>query len=64
MNLDLNLNLASELESNLHDTLDSSRKWLISFNTGKTQLVSFDWLSKYGTLDVKWMVFFFKKIYL
>ena len=31
------LELASELESDLRDTLD----WLVNFNAGKTQIVSF-----------------------
>ena len=37
------LELASELESHLRDTVDWSRKWLVDFNAEKTQLVSFDW---------------------
>ena len=37
------LELASELESDLRDTVDWGRKWLVDFNSGKTQLVSFDW---------------------
>ena len=36
------LELASELESDLRDTVDWARKWLVDFNAGKTQLVSFD----------------------
>ena len=36
------LELASELESDLRDTADWSRKWLVDFNAGKTQLVLFD----------------------
>ena len=36
------LELASELESDLRETVDWGRKWLVDFNTGKTQLVSFD----------------------
>ena len=36
------LELASELESDLRDTVDWGRKWLVDFNAGKTQLVSFD----------------------
>ena len=35
------LELASELESDLQDTVDWGRKWLADFNAGKTQLVSF-----------------------
>ena len=33
------LELASELESDLWDTVDWGRKWLVDFNTGKSQLV-------------------------
>ena len=36
------LELASEYESDLRDTVDWGRKWLVDFNAGKTQLVSFD----------------------
>ena len=36
------LELASELESDLRDTVDWGKKWLVDFNAGKTQLVSFD----------------------
>ena len=32
------LELASELESDLHDTVDWGRKWLVYFNGGKTQI--------------------------
>ena len=38
------LKLASELESHLPDTVDWGKKWLVDFNTGKTQLFSFDHL--------------------
>ena len=31
------LELASELESDLQDTVDWGRKWLVDFNAGKTQ---------------------------
>ena len=34
--------LVSEFESDLRDTVDWGRKWLVDFNAGKTQLVSFD----------------------
>ena len=37
------LELASELESNLRDTVGWGKKWLVDFNVGKTQLVLFDW---------------------
>ena len=36
------LELASELESNLRYIVDWDRKWLLDFNAGKTQLVSLD----------------------
>ena len=36
------LELASELESDVQDIVDWGRKWLVDFNAGKTQLVSFD----------------------
>ena len=47
------LELASELESNLRDTLDWGRKWLVDFNAGKTQLVSLDWSNNTGAIEVK-----------
>ena len=37
------LELASELESDLQGTVGRDRKWLVDFNAGKAQLVSFDW---------------------
>ena len=36
-------NLNSELESDLRDTVDWGKKWLVDFDVGETQLVSFDW---------------------
>ena len=42
-----------ELESDLKDNLDWDRKWLIHFNAGKTQLVSFDHSKSIGAIDVK-----------
>ena len=47
------LELASELESDLRDTVDSGKKWLVDFNVGKTHLVSFDWSNNNGAIDVK-----------
>ena len=47
------LELASELESHLQDTVEWGRKWLVDFNAGKTQLVSFDWSNNTGAVDVK-----------
>ena len=47
------LELASELESDLRDTVNWGRKWLVDFNAGKTQLVSFDRSKNTGTIDGK-----------
>ena len=47
------LELASELESDLQDTVDWGRKWLVDFNARKTQLVSFDQFNNTGAIDVK-----------
>ena len=35
------------------DTADWGKKWLIDFNTGKTQLVLLDWSNNNGSIDVK-----------
>ena len=45
--------LASELESDLRDTVEWGKKWLVDFNAGKTQLVSFDRSNNNGSIDVK-----------
>ena len=45
--------MASELESDLRDTVDWSRKWLVDSNIGKTQLVSFGWSNNTGAIDMK-----------
>ena len=42
------LELASELKSDLHDTVQRNKKWL-----GETQLVLFDWSNNSGSIDVK-----------
>ena len=47
------LELASELESDLRDTVDWARKWLVDFNAGKTQLVLFVRSKNTGAIDVK-----------
>ena len=47
------LELASELESDLQDTVDWREKWLVDFNAGKTQLVLFYWSNNNGSIDVK-----------
>ena len=45
--------MASELESDLRDTVDWGKKWLVDFNVGKTQLVLFDRSKNTGAVDVK-----------
>ena len=45
--------MASELESDLQDTVDWGRKWLLDFNAGKIQLVLFDQSKNTGAIDVK-----------
>ena len=47
------LELVSELESDLQDTVDWGKKWLVDFNAGKTQLVLFDWSNNTGSIDVE-----------
>ena len=51
------LELASELKSDLRDTVDWGKKWLVDFNAGKTQLVSFDRSNNNGSSDVKMGLF-------
>ena len=45
--------MASELGSNLRNTVDWGRKWVVDFNAGKNQLVLFDWSNNTGAIDVK-----------
>ena len=47
------LELASELESDLLDTVDWGKKWLVDFNAGKTHLVWFDQSNNTGSIDLK-----------
>ena len=47
------LELASELESDLRDTVDWGKKWLVDFNAEKAQLVLFDRSNNNGSIDVK-----------
>ena len=47
------LELASELECDLRDSVDWGKKWLVDFNARKTQLVSFDQSINNGSIDVK-----------
>ena len=45
--------LASELESDLQDTGDWGRKWLVDFNAEKIKLVLFERSTNTGIIDVK-----------
>ena len=45
--------LAVKLESDLQDTMDWGRNWLVDVNAGKTQLVSFDQSNNGGAINVK-----------
>ena len=58
------LELASELESDLRDTVDWGKKWLVDFNPGKTQLALFDRSNNNGSIDVKMGGLFFRKNHL
>ena len=45
------------MESDLRDTVNWGRKWLVDFKAGKTQLVLFDLFIDTGAIDMwKWMV--------
>ena len=45
--------LASELKSDLRDTVDWGKKWLVDFNAGKTQLFLFELSNDTGSIDLK-----------
>ena len=47
------LEWASELESDLQDTVDWGKKQLVDFNAGKTQLLLLDRSNSNGSIDVK-----------
>ena len=47
------LELVYKLESDLWDTVDWYRKWLIGFIAGKTQLTSFGQYNNTGAIDMK-----------
>ena len=47
------LEFASEFESDLGNTVDWGKKWLVDFNTTKMQLGLFDWSTNIGAIDVK-----------
>ena len=45
--------MASELESDLRDTVDWGKKWFVDFHAGKSQLVLFDRSNNTSAIDVK-----------
>ena len=47
------LELASEFESDLRETVDWRRRWLVDFNAGKIQLVLFDRPNNAGAINVR-----------
>ena len=47
------LELSSELESDIRDTVDWARKWLVVFSATKTEPVSFKQSINTGAIDVK-----------
>ena len=49
------LELPSEFKSDLRDNVEWGRKWLVDFNTGKTQLTSLDQSNcfNFGAIDMK-----------
>ena len=44
---------SQEFESDLRDTVDWGRKWLVHFKAGKTQMVLFDRSTNSGAINVK-----------
>ena len=47
------LELASELETDLRDTVDWARKWPVDVSAGKTWVALFHWSNNTGAIDVK-----------
>ena len=45
--------MASKPESDLGETVDCGKKWLVGLSAGKTQLVLFDWSNSNGSIDIK-----------
>ena len=45
--------LVPQLDSDLGHTVDLGRMWLVDFNAGKSQLVTFDRSNNIGAIDVK-----------
>ena len=58
------LDLASELESDLQNTVDWGREWLVNFIAGKTQLVLFDWFNSNGAIHMEMDGSFLEEKYL
>ena len=58
------LELASELKSNLWQTMDWGKRWLVDFNDGKTQLVLFDRSNNNCSIDMKMVGQFLRKSHL
>ena len=56
------LELASELESDLQDTIDWGRNQPVDFNSQKAQPVSFEQSNNSGATDVKRCIYSWKKI--
>ena len=56
--------MAFELETNLRDTVNWLRKWLVDFNAGKTQLVLSDPYYTTDAIDVKIAGLLLRKNYL
>ena len=48
-----NLNWLLNLDLKIQDTVDWGKKWLVDFNAGKTQLVSFDQSNNNCSIGVK-----------
>ena len=47
------LELASEVEFDLRDTVDWGRKWLVHFSAGKSVLILLDGSNNTGAIDMK-----------
>ena len=47
------IELGDELESDQRDSVEQGRKWLVDFNTGKTQLAFVDQSRNTGAIGVK-----------
>ena len=56
--------MISELESDLRNTLDKGKKWLVDFNARKIRLVSYGLSNDAGAIDVKTDGFFLSKNHL